>query len=240
LFQRAVTITIDSYIFGEETSNLLQGYYSQRFFQFESGALDPDFPADTVVTIGYSTTAVLTMLLVSLFLISIPIVLSVKKLPANMVNVGSNSIAISAACHASTQSKVGNALLTTEPGVLWQPQVPNPLYSPEGKVFSHDGTVIAASGLSDPDDGMEMKKLTNWESETNLLRRTDSVDQISPGRIGKEELFGQISTSRLRWGVIKMSEGWYQEHNVEGPVEHIGFGMEGDEVQAPVHMRWYA
>lgn len=192
------------------------------------------------MAIGYSAPAVLGILAVALFLIGVPLVLSVRKLPSNMVNVGSNSIAISAACHASTESKAGNVLRTVEAGASGQLLRPPAPCSPGRWKADNDGTVMAASGPSVPDDGMEMRMLASKESETSLLTRGGSGDQTPPGKQEKEELFKQISRGRLRWGVIKMSAEWHQEFDAEGPAEHISFGVEDDEVQDPVHMKWYA
>lgn len=57
--------------------------------------------SDTFVGIGYSTTAILVTFLISLFLITVPIALSLKKYQGSMVVAGSNSMVISAACHSA-------------------------------------------------------------------------------------------------------------------------------------------
>ena len=56
---------------------------------------------NTFVGIGFSTTAILTVFIISLFLITIPVALSFKKYAGSMVVAASNSMVISAACHCS-------------------------------------------------------------------------------------------------------------------------------------------
>ncbi|KAL3954246.1 hypothetical protein ACCO45_012202 [Purpureocillium lilacinum] len=59
------------------------------------------------VGLGYSTTAIMVSIIVFAVAICFPLVLSARKLPGNMVIVGSNSLAIAASCHASAASTAG-------------------------------------------------------------------------------------------------------------------------------------
>ncbi|KAJ4256234.1 hypothetical protein NW762_009313, partial [Fusarium torreyae] len=57
------------------------------------------------IAIGYSTVAGLITVIVFAVIICIPLLLSFRKLPGDMVVVGSNSLAIAAACHVSKSSR---------------------------------------------------------------------------------------------------------------------------------------
>ncbi|KAM0553267.1 hypothetical protein ACHAPJ_007557 [Fusarium lateritium] len=56
------------------------------------------------IAIGYSTVAGLIAVIVFAVILCIPLLLSLRKLPGDMVVVGSNSLAIAAACHVSKSS----------------------------------------------------------------------------------------------------------------------------------------
>lgn len=56
------------------------------------------------IGLGYSTTAFMISIIVFACVVCSPLILCFRKLPGSMVIVGSNSLAIAAACHASTAS----------------------------------------------------------------------------------------------------------------------------------------
>ncbi|KAL1855006.1 hypothetical protein Plec18170_004418 [Paecilomyces lecythidis] len=58
------------------------------------------------VGLGYSPIALLAFIVVFVAAMCVPLVLGLRRLPGDMVVVGSNSFAMAAACHASTISKV--------------------------------------------------------------------------------------------------------------------------------------
>ncbi|KAI1486567.1 hypothetical protein F5X96DRAFT_681907 [Biscogniauxia mediterranea] len=79
------------------------GYYGTDNF-LASVTPDPSLPANTAVAVGYSTPSLLTLMAVSVALICVPALLGLKRLPPNITNPGSNSLALSAACHCSSLS----------------------------------------------------------------------------------------------------------------------------------------
>ncbi|KAK3315700.1 hypothetical protein B0H66DRAFT_559574 [Apodospora peruviana] len=58
------------------------------------------------IGLGYSPTAIIAAVVLFLVMCTAPIVIALRQLPGNIPVVGTNSLAISAACHASTLSKV--------------------------------------------------------------------------------------------------------------------------------------
>lgn len=65
-------------------------------------------------------------------------------------------------------------------------------------------------------------------------------DEISRQSL-EEKRLEKIAQSRLKWGVVKMSDDWYQEYGeAQGDVGHISFGTTEDEVGSPRDGHWYA
>jgi hypothetical protein len=60
--------------------------------------------AESVVALGYSPPAILTLFIVCIALMALPLIFSMRKLKGNMVAGGYNSLVLSAACHAITRS----------------------------------------------------------------------------------------------------------------------------------------
>lgn len=79
------------------------GYFGTSGF-IAGGQVDLSLPANTAIAVGYSGYSLLVLIIISCVLIIVPFFLSWKRLPSNMVNIGSNSLALSAACHASILS----------------------------------------------------------------------------------------------------------------------------------------
>lgn len=179
------------------------GYYSIPYYY--SITQDSSLPDDTFVIIGYSVWALLGLLVFCCVLICVPVFLSIAKLPGDTVNVGSNSIAISAACHVSQ------------------------VYMPE-----EDRPGIQTHSEACGGDELEMSQINPDGSIAPLCT------QYSAGEMTKEDWLRKISQSRIRWGVIRMPPGFYQEYDCTEPYEHLGFGVEGEEISPPQHGKLYA
>ncbi|ORY59505.1 uncharacterized protein BCR38DRAFT_412520 [Pseudomassariella vexata] len=223
------------------------GYYGTSEFT-SSFQKDDTLPDNTAVVLGYSIFfegALFVMMMVSLFLITVPIFLSFQKLPRNMVNVGSNSLAISAACHASTIS-----LAAAQPSIspdmsrsrFEMPPPPYSAYMPlrDDLDDEADGSRGNTTRVSSHGSGaIKMQTLPGRNSQVTPIGRNSSDEQI-PGRKDREQRLEKLSQVKLKWGVIKMPPEWYEEFSVEEPVEHISFGAEEDKVELPLSGRWYA
>ncbi|KAI0535265.1 hypothetical protein GGR58DRAFT_529658 [Xylaria digitata] len=76
-----------------------------RYYWYYISRRDASLPPDAAILVGYSPTALLTLILVAVFLALIPpIWSSIKRLPPNMAIPGCNSLALSAACHVFRRS----------------------------------------------------------------------------------------------------------------------------------------
>ncbi|KAI3319830.1 hypothetical protein HD806DRAFT_547722 [Xylariaceae sp. AK1471] len=94
-----------------------------RYYWYDISLRDASLPPDAAILVGYSPTALLTLMLVAIFLALIPpIWSSIRRLPLNIVVPGCNSLALSAACHVSRLShdtaKIGAPGDTTSPSSL--------------------------------------------------------------------------------------------------------------------------
>ncbi|KAI0193908.1 hypothetical protein F4808DRAFT_475203 [Astrocystis sublimbata] len=80
---------------------------------------DPTLPPNTNVSVGYSVTSLIVLVSVTSVLITVPIILSFRRLPSNITHPGSNSLAISAACHSSalTQASKESLAATEDRGI---------------------------------------------------------------------------------------------------------------------------
>lgn len=191
--------------------------------------------------IGYSLKALLIMIIASCALITLPIVFSWQKLPDGIVHVGTNSVAISAACHVSPSSGEQDSL-SSRPFVL-------PLARVEALSLSHESV---GSGL---DDGTEADAPEN--QETRLMQGVEGIEMeslIGETRLRTEppmkenaevserrdDRFIRVSESELRWGVVKMPPAFYDLFDSDVPYEHLGFGVQEDMVSPPVESKLYA
>lgn len=196
------------------------------------------------------------MLIVSCVLILVPPILSFKRLPSNMVNIGSNSLAISAACHVSNLS---HAVKPREESL--HPQSPF-IDSPESSGFNLPLTprspersrTLSPRTYTDETngDGIELRNFTttstrksshlslaSYSSNRLLLDRSDDgnrnagYEQSSP--------FRKLARSKIRWGVVEMPPEWHSEYEIDdGAVGHLSFGVEEDNIKPPESGQWYA
>jgi hypothetical protein len=224
--------------------DVLLGYFNNP--QFRQDQSDSSLPDDTIVVVGYSAIGLLVMLIVTIILLFIPIALALKKLPKDSVDVGNNSIAISAACHVSSVSNVVNRRLSSSNTQRknsssfrkWLPskykRKSSPGLPPGGHGIAQDTAQdLLLSPHNTRGDIVEMQELSNQSSRTSL-----QGDMELPA---EESVYEQIARSRVRWGVVKMPPEFYTDYENHGrPYEHLSFGVEEDEVDPPVYMRHYA
>ncbi|RKK68116.1 hypothetical protein BFJ69_g13911 [Fusarium oxysporum] len=151
------------------------------------------------IAVGYSTIAIMVAIVVFAVVICVPLLLSMRRLPGDMVIVGSKSLAIAAACHASKASKVD---------------------------ISDCSSKTDTSGR---ETGMELTVYPHHREEEGDDRRTLSV-------------YARIAESKVKWGVVRMEDSFYNELKDEVDVNEIGhlsFGVQDDAVGKPEFQKWY-
>ena len=165
-----------------------------------------------------------------------PILLAIRKLPSGINNIGNNSLALSAACHAST---VSSAIRHDRPSTVVQlssylqalPTSKHELVATRRDsepAISHHSSNGSGSTLT-RDDSNRPFLLSPYEAETEKALSCE------------EQTLLNVSRSRVRWGVIRMPPKWYRDYEASVvPVEHLGFGVEEDGVEPPVTGKYYA
>ncbi|KAJ2996647.1 hypothetical protein NUW58_g906 [Xylaria curta] len=199
------------------------GYESHGNQHYGAG---PGLPEDAAVLVGYSPKSLVAVPIVAAIVITIPILLSLKKFPPNVVIVGSNSLAIAAACHASSISQATGILDTQTQSE----------HSDGGKI----------SRVVDDDRSTEMQQSQSNEytdiEPASMLCDHDPKSIIAgdAGAANNADVLGRIARSEIRWGVVKMPPEWYRTFTQDDEVGHLSFGVEQDEVLPPEPGKLYA
>nr|KMM71628.1 hypothetical protein CPAG_07931 [Coccidioides posadasii RMSCC 3488] len=226
---------------------ILEGGYflvEQKSYQYFN-PVQPDpvprvsgFSDDSYVGIGFSTISILVVLLIACFLATIPFILCSKRMKGPMVLGGSNSMVISAACHLSLVSATGSmsplAGSEREDGYEQVPLREWPqATSPKTKFFTQK---ISQLETFEVQSLLESAQPPSGEEQRQ--GELDCKDDI--GASEKVALI-QMAQSRLRWGVVKMPESFYQQFSDMGEdVGHLAFGIKEQNVEEPVDGHWYA
>lgn len=185
---------------------VVQGTYASTMF-------GSDGPFNSLVAVGVSTKSLFTMSTLSITLVFVPPIFGFLALPSNTVVVGSNSLAIAAACQVSPL--VGQNQSQNQPRI------------------SHQESMV-----NQQDDEMELHHL--MEPSPSLLARDDQASESrNDEEVWKDTLL-RVSQSKIKWGVVKMPSSWEEQFNRQDiEVEHISFGLPEDDVQQPIVGRWY-
>lgn len=176
------------------------------------GSYGSNGPFDSIMAVGFSTKSIFTMMILSIFLSFMPPLFGRMALPPNTVVVGSNSLAIAAACQVSPH--IGQ----TKP----QPRTSHQEYSsyPQDDEIELRHLMAPSPSLFAGSDQLSVSWNHDEEWKATLLR---------------------VSRSKIRWGVVKMPSAWEEQFNRRDIiVEHISFGLPEDDVQQPVVGHWYA
>lgn len=182
--------------------------------KYFASSFDSAGPFDSVTALGFSTKSLFTMMILSTALAFIPPLCGWLSLPRNTVVVGSNSLAIAAACQVS-------------PLVGRRDEQPRAGKSPSKYMASHQ------------EDEIELRHLLTPSPSLLTLGDQDS-DSWNDEEKRKATLL-RVSRSKIRWGVVKMPSSWAEQFDRrDTEVEHISFGLPEDDVQQPIVGHWYA
>lgn len=169
-------------------------------------------PFGSVMTVGFSTKSLFTMMTLCIFLTLLPPIFGFIPLPPRTVVVGSNSLAIAAACQVSPLIGQNQSQLRT----------------------SRPGATAAQE-----DDEIELQHLSS--PNVSLLTSHDQASGSCQDEEEWKATLLRVSQSKIKWGVVKMPSSWAERFNgLDAPVEHITFGLPEDDVQQPVVGKWYA
>ncbi|KAI1847360.1 hypothetical protein JX266_006585 [Neoarthrinium moseri] len=206
------------------------------------GVHDDALKPDMAIAFGYSEAAILSCIVVFTVIILAPIVIGLFRMEGNTTVVGSDSAAISAACHVSTVSKI------SEPSDRNQTKYHQAVKSHKGDYVnkrevrfatenSGPATVVCPSDQTESVTDLER----SFNQDGSELHRRDSSDDLFVLPLSEDQQRLLISQSRIKWGEVEMGIEWCARYeNFPQSVAHLSFGVEEDNVQEPVDGRWYA
>lgn len=143
---------------------------------------DPEsLPDDAAITLGSSRAHTLVLFLIGITMMICPTILSRQKLPGQMPVVGSNSMAIAAACRVSPLSQVpthSNEENTTQDTELKE------LVSTTGEgVEGVKGAGTPKTMIYFPLKWGEVEMPKNWHDQPEGCRETEGVGHLSFGTV---------------------------------------------------------
>jgi hypothetical protein len=219
-----------------------EGYYG-FFTGNKAYGSDASLPASTAVVVGFSLVSLVVLLVVSIILITVPVLLSLKRLPSNVMQPGSNSLAISAACHPSRISYAVEKAADADNNLFSPHEGPSPYTMP---VQPHSPTDHGETRGNDQNSSCHSRSKALWKTVfQGALAPMSSRERLLENEGGEEDgeepgSFGRLAQSKLRMGVVKMPPEWYDEYGQDGLVEHLSFAVEEDHPSNPVMGRMYA
>lgn len=205
-------------------------------------ALGPDnsygLSPDAYIGIGFSSGAILLVLCIAFFLLTIPIVMGTRKYKGVMVVAGANSMVMSAACHVSV------SVAETERSSGGRPREASPSLTRNSSIFETVG------GLTGPGRGeIEMENLLAPPPGYGLAAGAQKPSGIARGHdlgLGDADVSEtlrkvHLSRQKIKWGVVRMPLEFQERfRGVDEEVEHLTFGVEEQDVTPPEELRWYA
>lgn len=204
------------------------------------------------MALGVSGKALLIMTIISGALCFVPIIFSQRKVPGSMVSGGSDSLVLSAACHASVLARTeghdtepsDDASRNGESFPLTQPP-PSATYTNGRTEWRHSSSLSLSSFEAPPtpyehwtmqdeaaDEPMMVAQLRE-DSERIGLSRVMSAEEREEHEL---QLLRELSLGKVKWGAMAVDPDLLKSLNmdgIDGPVRHLGFGSENDGVEAP-------
>lgn len=195
--------------------------------------------------LGYSPVAILVLAAASFCMVFVPLLLGLRRLPSDMVEVGCNSLAISAACHVSPLRSAEPVTTTT---------------TMQSDASATESLLGRGGGCGDSDSAaIEMAPMMPSPSEgdcdgARLLTGDEPSDSESLDDVEYRRRV-VISHSHVRWGAVKMHNAWYRrpldDDNVTAAaaaapgcagavVGHLSFGDRASGVRPPSPGAYYA
>ncbi|KAF3018204.1 hypothetical protein E8E14_012274 [Neopestalotiopsis sp. 37M] len=197
------------------------------------------------IAFGYSSTAVLVCLIIFVASTLVPIAVALRRLPGNTTVVGSESLAISAACHVSANPKnmrdytESSSGLESMNGSMEDFESPRRSLIPTARAAAETGREHVMTTLYSSNWAMGIEpERSHLEGHFRLLNQEKSV-WMATSEEDRERL--RISQGRVKWGEVIMPAEWCAQYEgLPEPVRHLTFGLEDDNVQEPEEGQWYA
>ncbi|KAF5662420.1 hypothetical protein FHETE_7966 [Fusarium heterosporum] len=166
-------------------------FYGSSTANSASSAGSLDLSHIGFVAVGYSTVAGLIAIVVFIVILCIPLVLSLRELPGDMVVVGSNSLALAAACHVPATGSSVSGLGRRNSGTACDTEM---------MTFARDARKPECSSRVLLDDMEVTQRRIKW----GVLKMEDSFYRELEGDVGID-------------GIKHLSFGMEEEDRVEPP-----------------------
>ncbi|KAK8108190.1 uncharacterized protein PG998_010203 [Apiospora kogelbergensis] len=183
--------------------------------------LDPE----SIVAVSYSPLAILITLVVGATLAPVPILVSLYRLPGDMVAGGCNSLVLSAACHAFLPvPTTDEASISEEASGVDEASVADEVYSAdEALLNSVRGSQHRLTSTSSSDNDEEE------QPPGQGTHRSDADDD------GIKKALVTLAQSKLRWGVVPLpQELCYAARETGQEALHLSFATEETYISPPV------
>ncbi|KAI1636536.1 hypothetical protein F4809DRAFT_375614 [Biscogniauxia mediterranea] len=203
---------------------------------------------DAYIGIGYSTIAILVVLILAVILSLVPFVICWFKIKGPMVMGGCDSMVISAACHIAPipEEALGTTAMAapaTPTSTLWretrrrsgyeQVALRDPAQMDGGTVFSStDRGAYEMQVFLESDTSYEIYRPNSSDQKALVSSELDVDDLEIDGYVAVD-----ISRGLVRWGAVKAPAPDYIPTG--SPVGHLVFGCREHEVEDPIEARWY-
>ncbi|KAK8094977.1 hypothetical protein PG997_001662 [Apiospora hydei] len=178
-------------------SILLHWLTSNAFFVIAKEG-DYGLAEDSIVAVGYSPIAIFTILILGVALASIPFLVSLYTLPGDMIAGGSNSLVLSAACHAVCPNRClrGGA---------------NRDAARTAASASSASSVSSAAVDTDDESLGQVGDQRTIEEEAHPNRHhhdtapQSSMSELEEGPLQEDDALVKLAQSKLRWGVTALT-----------------------------------
>ncbi len=192
---------------------VMEGGYVDTRNSMEGKANEAGLSEDVAMTIGYSLRAMVVTLVLGVLAVCVPIALGMRRLHGEMPVVGSNSMAISAACHVVLPVSGSKSAISSAG------------YQEVDSQFQVIGVGSSAPGIGDVGEDIELERLP-------MFHERALIDAAQSDELMEREA---LSKCLLRWGVVDAGDGVDMDS-----IGHLSFGRSGQVLGEPVPGRLYA
>ncbi|ETS78796.1 hypothetical protein PFICI_08649 [Pestalotiopsis fici W106-1] len=202
---------------------ITEGGYWDTYDNVDGASANLGVSADAMVALGYSPPAIVVVFIVSVVMSIFPMAWSLRKVKGDMVSGGTNSLVISAACHAAVPSVASSA--------CHKRRTSRDRNSPK------DGDCEGSKNDFLADDEEEY---TKGGGRGGRGGGEEEEEEWQENREAAALL--QLSRSKIKWGSVPLPSELASYMVTEGdePVRHLTFGGLDQDVQQPLNGELYA
>lgn len=204
------------------------------------------------MALGVSGKALLTMLIVSTILCFLPVIFSHRKVPGSIVSGGSSSLVLSSACHTSVLARdsltQGFGASSSESARTGKDKVQaRHDDGQEQSTFGLSLTRVKSRASSCYSQSVQeetaaepvMGRGSQERDERKLLLFFETLEEREEHEL---YLLKEVTYGKVKWGAMAVDPDILKSldfDGIDGPVGHLGFGSEKDQVEIPQEDHFY-